>query len=60
MSPRKVIKKQLARLKHYRSALPRLIDCSEVYGDGYYTQKDLDAVNEEIQKLEKEIENLNT
>ena len=45
-------------MKRFKSALPRLIDCSEVYGDGYYSQQDLSNIEEEIKEVEAKIEAL--
>lgn len=55
MTERKQLKKKLAKLKHYKSNLPRLIDCSNVYGDGYYTVSDLSDVDKQIHEVEKQI-----
>ena len=55
MTRRKVLKKELNSLKRLRSEMPRLIDCSVVYGDGYYNQAMLNRVEEDILNIEKEI-----
>lgn len=55
MSERKLLKKKLRRLKQARSQLPILIDCSEVYGDNYFTTKTLDDINKDIEYLEKQL-----
>ena len=34
---RRYLKKQLSLIKCSIKSLPRLVDCSEVYGDNYYT-----------------------
>lgn len=58
MTERKKLKKKLAKLKHHRSHLPRLIDCSEVYGDGYYTKEDLKDIDSQIREVEKKIQEI--
>ena len=55
MTERKQLKKKLAKLKHYKANLPRLIDCSNVYGDDYYSREDLSDVDKQIKELEKQI-----
>lgn len=35
--------------------LPMLIDCSSVYGDGYYNEDDYKLIDEAIAKVEKRI-----
>jgi hypothetical protein len=35
--------------------LPRLIDCSSVYGDDYYSKDDFSDVDKQIQEVEKQI-----
>ena len=55
MTERKQLKKKLAKLKHYKSNLPRLIDCSNVYGDDYYSKDDLSDVDKQIEEVEKQI-----
>ena len=55
MTELKQLKKKLAKLKHYKSNLPRLIDCSSVYGDEYYTKEDLLDAEKQIEELEKQI-----
>lgn len=55
MTERKQLKKKLAKLKHYKANLPRLIDCSNVYGDDYYSKDDLSDVDKQIEKVEKQI-----
>jgi chaperonin cofactor prefoldin len=55
MTERKQLKKKLAKLKQYKAELPRLIDNSNVYGDGYYTKDDLSDVNNQINEVEKQI-----
>jgi len=59
MTERKQLKKKLAKLKQYKAALPRLIDSSNVYGDGYYTKDDLSDVNNQINEAEKQIAEIN-
>lgn len=49
------LKKKLAKLKRYKADLPRLIDCSNVCGDGYYSQDDLSDVDKQIEEVEKQI-----
>jgi hypothetical protein len=53
MTERKQLKKRLAKLKRYKANLPRLIDCSNVYGDGYYTERDLEEVEKQIAEQSK-------
>jgi len=55
MSERKKLKKYLARLKYERGLMPRLIDCSEVYGDGFYKKECLDRINKEIKEVEEQL-----
>lgn len=55
LSPRRILKKKLAEAKQYKNALPRLIDCSNVYGDGTFTDADYAEADKEIERLEKEI-----
>ena len=55
MNERKQLKKKLAKLKHFKANLPSLIDCSNVYGDDYYTQNDLSDVNKQIKEVETRI-----
>lgn len=55
MTERKQLKKKLAKLKHYKANLPRLIDCSNVYGDDYYSENDLSDVNKQIEEVENKI-----
>jgi len=62
MTVRKQLKKKLSLLKASRKYLPRLIDCSLVYGDNTYTVDDLILVDNNIALVEKqiqEIDNLN-
>ena len=44
MTERKRLKNELRKLQYYKKSLPRLIDCSEAYGDFYYTEEDLKIV----------------
>lgn len=53
---KKSLKKQLRKLKSFEKELPLLIDCSDVYGDMYYTEEDLHSVRERIKEVEKLIE----
>jgi hypothetical protein len=55
MTERKQLKKKLAKLKHYKANLPRLIDCSNVYGDDFYSKDDLSDVDKQIEEVEKQI-----
>ena len=48
MTERKQLKNKLSKLKHYKLNLPRLIDCSNVYGDNFYTNEDLKDVVKQI------------
>lgn len=55
MTERRQLKIKLAKLKHYKLNLPRLIDCSNVYGDDYYTKDHLSDINKQIQEVEMQI-----
>ena len=55
MTERKQLKKKFAKLKQYKANLPRLIDCSNVYGDDYYTNDDLSDVDKQIKEVERQI-----
>ena len=55
MTERKQLKKKLAKLKHYKSNLPRLIDCSSTYGDSYFTADDLIDTDNQIKEIEQKI-----
>lgn len=55
MTERKKLKKQLSKLKAFKSHLPILIDCSNVYGDNYYTKDDFEDVNNQIKDIEDKI-----
>lgn len=55
MTKCKQLKKKLSLLKHYKANLPRLIDCSNVYGDNYYSKNDLSDIDKRIEKIEKQI-----
>ena len=55
MTELRKLKKKLSKLKHHKSKLPSLIDCSEVYGDYYFTKEDLIDVDEQIREVEKQI-----
>jgi hypothetical protein len=55
MTKLKKLKKELSKLKNYRAHLPRLIDCSEVNGDEFFTREDLIEVEKQIEKLQKQI-----
>ena len=50
------MKKKLAKLKLYKAYLPRLIDCSNVCGDDYYSEDDLSDVSKHIEEVEKQID----
>ena len=58
MTELKKLKKELARYRVHLFNLPILIDCSKVYGDLTYTQKDIDYVKSKIASIEKQIEHL--
>lgn len=63
MTERKRLKKELSKWKHHLRNLPRLIDCSEVYGDDYYRKSDIDYVKAVIVEIENklfEIDKLNS
>lgn len=55
MTEHKLLKKELSKLRRYHSILPRLIDCSNVYGDKFYTINDLHRVENEINKLKAKL-----
>lgn len=55
MTERRALKKKLSKLKSYARSLPRLIDCSNVYGDGYYIGADIAEVEWEIKETERRI-----
>jgi len=52
MTELKRLRKELARVKAYLNALPRLIDCSKVYGDSHYAESDLEHARNEVKRLE--------
>lgn len=54
-STKKTLKKRLSKLKHFKANLPRLIDCSEIYGDNYYSKDDLLDVEKQIEDLNVEL-----
>ena len=58
MTERKRLKNELRKLQYYKKSLPRLIDCSEVYGDFYYDEKDLKIVDKEIELLTLKIKEI--
>lgn len=58
MTERKRLKKELAWLVQVRTQLPMLIDCSEIYGDRFYQQSDIDAIDVKIALIKSEIANL--
>lgn len=60
MTERKMLKKKLSKLKHFKSNLPRLIDCSDVYGDGFYSKVDLIDVDKQIEGVERQIADIDT
>ena len=60
MTERKQLKKKLAKLKHYKANLLRLIDCSNVYGDDYYSKDDLSDVDKQIEEVEKQISEIDS
>lgn len=55
MTERKQLKKQLSKLKYYQRSLPRLIDCSNAYGDNYYNESDTDSIDKQIKEVEYRI-----
>lgn len=55
MTLRKELKKRLSLLKRTRQVLPRMIDCSEVYGDNSFTQEDYPLIDKEISEIEAAI-----
>jgi hypothetical protein len=58
MTERRQLKNKLSKLKHYKSNLPRLINCSNVYGDDYYSKDDLSDVDKQIEEVERQITEL--
>ena len=56
MTELRTLKFKLRKLNYYKSSLPRLIDCSQVYGDYSFTEEDILEVNREIEQVEKGIE----
>ena len=58
MTLRRQLKKQLSLLKAQRRELPKLIDCSMVYGDTSYTADDLIFTDNKIALLESQISEL--
>jgi len=58
MTVRKQLKKKLSLLKASRKYLPKLIDCSHVYGDNSYTFDDLILIDNNIALLEKQIQEI--
>ena len=60
MNERKMLKNKLSKLKHVKSILPRLIDSSDVYGDGYYSKDDLIDVDKQINEVECQIADIDT
>lgn len=55
MTERKRLKKELAKLKLVRNGLPMLMDCSIVYGDGFYSADFLSKINAQIEEIETKI-----
>lgn len=55
MTERKRLKLEISKLKSIKKSLPRLIDCSEAYGDNYFNDDTLKKVDEEIDKIEEKI-----
>lgn len=58
MTERRKLKSELSKLKHLKSSLPRLIDCSNVYGDGYFTSADIDDCERKILEIEAKIKQI--
>ena len=56
LSERKLIKKKIHQLNKLKADYPRLMDCSEVYGDGYFNKEGLEAVESEILKLSAQLQ----
>lgn len=55
MTERRKLKKELSKLKSFKNSLPRLMDCSEVYGDNYFNEDILKRVEDEIKIIEEKI-----
>lgn len=55
MTERKKLKKELSKLMHYKRSLPRLIDCSMVYGDNFFNEQDMVDTEKRIAEIEKQI-----
>jgi hypothetical protein len=49
------LKKELHGLKRYKKNLPRLIDCSRVYGDDSFTEANYAYIDKEIEELENRL-----
>ena len=56
LSERKLIKKKIYRLNKLKADYPRLMDCSEVYGDGCFDKEGLAMVESEISKLRAQLQ----
>lgn len=55
MTERRRLKRELSKLKSFKKALPRYIDCSQVYGDNYFTPEIIEGVDKEISIIEAKI-----
>ena len=61
MTELRMLKRELALLKSAKARMATLIDCSDVYGDGYFTEQDeiemqqsIDEITEKINALKGE------
>lgn len=52
---RRAIKQKISRLKSCKKSLPRLVDCSQVYGDNSFTNDDYARIDKEIGEAEQEL-----
>lgn len=58
MTERRKLKKELSKWRHYKNSLPRLIDCSDVYGDSTFTDKDVAYADFMILTIEEKLKTL--
>jgi hypothetical protein len=58
MTERRKLKQKLSKLKYALRSLPRLIDCSMVYGDYHYTEQDTENIKKEIELVEQQIKDI--
>ena len=58
MSPRRKLKQQLSKMKYQKKQLAFLIDCSTVYGDFYYNEKQMTSLDKDIIAIEDQLSEL--